>query len=427
MAAVWLALGSCGSVAPIDAPSTPVATSTPAHAVTPHASRTSSSESLSRAAVVAPAAADSAPPADPTRVQRAGAGEPSAPASPRAGDQPDAEPVARARDAASPVAGTPTPGADAEPTGDIFIVRGDDMLPILVPRAEELAFEVEVDLGIAGDVTAGKVTLSSGAEPYVEGLPQRGGAPRRSGKEVGWIKSVAEGSHLGYVLHHELYVRHLPQVMPRILYQDSQSGSENRRRKLKIGMQDGPFVAIYDHDGHCNIKGCDNREHFVESKWPWGDPYHCEKCKRPEHRVWKDSVSRPIPAGTVDMLSAVYLARSMVRDGRESTVFPLVDKQRVWSVELRRGQRKRIEVPAGRFDCVEIKLITTLPPGEKDDGSRFEGLFGIHGTIQIWFEATTGVPVLIAGSLPVPVVGELDVRVQLKRATGTPPEFRPQR
>jgi hypothetical protein len=329
----------------------------------------------------------------------------------------------RARDATSAAPETSEPDADA--TGDVMISRGAELLAILIPRSEELVFDVEVDLGIAGDVTAGKVTLSSGAEPYVEGLPPRGAAPKKSGKEVGWIKSVAEGSHLGYVLHHELYVRHLPQQMPRILYQDTQSGSENRRRKLKIGVQDGGLVCVYDHDGHC--KGCTNREHYVESKWPWGDPHHCDKCKRPEHRAWKDPVSRTIPAGSVDMLSAVYLARSIVRDGRENTVFSLIDKQRVWNVELRRGRRARIEVPAGRFECVEIQLLTSLPPGEKDDGSRFEGLFGIHGKIQIWFEQATGVPVLIAGSLPVPVVGELDVRVQLKSANGTPAAFVPLR
>jgi len=313
--------------------------------------------------------------------------------------------------------------SEAPPTGDLRIDRGPSAVPLLIPRGEELLFEVEIDLGALGDPTVGRVTLSSGADAYVEGLPSTRGAAKKSGLEVGWIKSRAQGRHLSYELDHELYVRHLPQVMPRILMNDTQRGSENRRRKLKVGLQDGVPTAVHEHDGHC--KDCTNPEHFVESRWMWGKPYHCEKCKQMEHRVWKPSLSRTVPDGTLDMLSAVYLARSMITTGQASTTFPLIDKQKLWNVALERGRRKIVRVPAGRFDCVEVQLKTSRPPSEPNDEEGFQGLFGIQGTIQIWFEATTGVPVLISGTLPVPILGDLDVRVQLKKATGTPSAFKP--
>lgn len=313
--------------------------------------------------------------------------------------------------------------SDAPPTGDLRIDRGAGQVPLLIPRDEELLFEVEIDLGPLGDPTVGRVTLSSGADPYVEGLPSARGGAKKSGREVGWIKSRAQGRHLSYELDHELYVRHLPQVMPHILLTDTQRGSENRRRKLKVGLVDGVLTAVHDHDGHC--KGCDNPEHFVESRWLWGKPSHCEKCKSMAHREWKPSQSRAVPEGTLDMLSAVYLARSMINTGQSSTVFPLIDKQKLWNVALERGRRKLVRVPAGRFDCVEVQLKTSRPAGEPSDDEGFQGLFGIHGTIQIWFEATTGVPVLISGTLPVPILGDLDVRVQLKKATGAPSAFKP--
>ncbi|MBK7874362.1 MAG: DUF3108 domain-containing protein [Planctomycetes bacterium] len=270
------------------------------------------------------------------------------------------------------------------------------------------------------------MTLSSGAEPYIEGLPTRGGATKKSGKEAGWIKSTARGNHLGYELDHQLYVRHLPRPMPRVLLTDTQKGSENRQRRLKLGSQDDKLVAIYEHDGHCKVKGCDQREHFVESKWIWGKPYQCEKCKKMEHRIWKEPMSREIPPGTLDMLSAVYLARTMVREGLDAVTFPLVDKQKLWEVDLKRGKRtKTIEVPAGRFSCTQVQLLTRVPAGEPSDGEGFQGLFGIQGTIQIWVETTTGVPVLISGTLPVPVLGDLDVRVELAKFKGTPAGFGP--
>lgn len=337
------------------------------------------------------------------------------------------EPRSSAEDAAPVLEGeSDAESEEAPPTGPLRIERGEGLLALLVPRGEELEFEVEIDLGALGEPTVGRVTLSSGAEPYSEGLPPRGGAGRKRGKEVGWLKSTARGSHLGYSLDHELYVRHLPQVMPRVLFTDTQKGSENRRRKLKVGESDGKLVVAYEHDGHC--KGCENREHFVESKWIWGKPSHCDKCKKAEHRKWKEPpLTREVPPGTLDMLSAVYLARTMVEEGLDSAKFSLVDKQKLWDVELTRGKRKVIEVPAGRFECTQVQLVTRVPAGEPRDGEGFQGLFGIQGSIAIWVHSKTGVPVLISGTLPVPVLGDLDVRVELTKFTGTVEGFGPVR
>jgi len=316
-------------------------------------------------------------------------------------------------------------GDPAQPaTGELRIERAGEGVALLIPRGEELTFDVEVDLGALGEPTVGKVTLSSGVDPYVEGLPTRATGANRERKEVGWLKSTAKGQYLGYELDHELVARHLPQSMPSILLTDTQKGSEARRRKLKVGQFEGALTGVYEHDGHC--KGCTNREHFVESKWVWGSASHCDKCRdKMDHRVWRDPLSRKVPEGTLDMLSAVYLARAMVRLGVDETHFPMLDKQKLWNVELKRGKPRKVEVPAGTYECVEIRLKTSMPEGEKDDGKGFQGLFGIQGTIQIFFEARTGVPVLISGSLPVPVIGELDVRVELKSAKGVPAEFAP--
>jgi hypothetical protein len=242
---------------------------------------------------------------------------------------------------------------------------------------------------------------------------------------MGWIRSFAKGGYSGYRVEHELRSRILPQVWPRIYHTDQQEGSESRHRELKVGEQEGATVAWYRNDGHC--RGCQNPEHFVESNWAWGEPEHCKKCKRPEHRVWKAPTTRPVPPSTVDMLSAVYLARTMIREGLERAEFPMVDKRKLWDVHLRAGRTKRIQTPAGRFQCREVRLSTTIPRGEKvDPGNEgFEGMFGIRGKIQIWMEARSGVPVLIEGEIPVPVLGGLDVQVELARYRGTPPVFGP--
>ncbi|HEV8111705.1 MAG TPA: DUF3108 domain-containing protein [Planctomycetota bacterium] len=323
-------------------------------------------------------------------------------------------------------AAIPVQSQKAKPpeSGPLLVPRGEGFDPIEIPRSEELVFAVEVDVGILGDPSVGTVTLTSGVEPYRAGLPPASGEPKHETPQwVGWIRSQARGSALGYELAHELDVRHLPQTWPAIFYRDTQSGSENRRRELKLGVLDGKSTAILRNDGHC--RGCSNPEHFVESAWLWGKPYHCEKCKRAEHRVWNDPHTRAIPPGTVDLLSAVYLARSMVRRGDTETTFAVLDKLKLWTLTIRRGSRKVIETPAGKFDCVSVSLSTAVPPGEPRDDKGFQGLFGIQGSIRIWMEAATGVPVTISGELPVPVVHSLELNVRLKSFRGTPPAFQP--
>jgi hypothetical protein len=301
--------------------------------------------------------------------------------------------------------------------------RGSGKSGVWVPRAETLEFDVVVDLPIFGKVTAGQVVLSARVEPYVAALlaTKEPGAPR---EWMGSIESVATGSHLGYTLHQVLKSRILPQAFPATYYTDTQTGSENRRRELKIGVQDGKSVDVYRNDGHC--KGCTNREHFIDSNWLWGKPSHCESCKRGEHRVWRPAKTREVPEGTLDMLSAVYLARTMVREGRSEETLQMVDELKLWNVQLAQGAKKRIEVPAGRFDCVEMRLKSSLPPGEPPPKDGFEGLFGLKGTIQVWFDARCGVPVQIQGEFPIKLLSsDLDVYVQLKGFRGAPREFAP--
>ncbi len=328
-------------------------------------------------------------------------------------------------------------GVPVREEGWVTVDRGDGFDALRIPREEKLEFEVSVDTFL-GDISAGSVTLSSGTEAYNRGLPFSGGstagqgtAPKSADKPgsksdsgiVGWIRSVAEGSYLGYTLHHELEVRHLPQAWPSAIYTDRQSGSENRQRELKIGLLEGKRTLVYRSDGHC--KGCSNPQHFIESAWLWAKPHHCEKCKRAEHRVWDPPETRDIPPGTVDLLTAVYLARELVREGRTSSTFPVLDRMKLWDVTIQRGETKSVEVPSGTFRCSSVQLKTAVPPGEKVDKDGFSGLFGIRGTIKIWMEEKSGVPVLISGELPVPVIKHLVVNVKLAAHHGTPPEFQP--
>ncbi len=127
----------------------------------------------------------------------------------------------------------------------------------------------------------------------------------------------------------------------------------------------------------------------------------------------------------MDMLGAVYLSRTLLLSGEEEVVFPLLDRTTLWELTLRRGDRKVVEVPAGRFDAIEIILDPKHYPGEPEkDKEKFEGLFGIRGSIHLWVDVTTGVPVRIAGSIPAGPV-DIDVDIFLEEFDGTPDLFKP--
>ncbi len=314
-------------------------------------------------------------------------------------------------------------GLDASITkGSLRIDRGDQE-PIWVPPAESLEFEVELDLGLLGDTGLGVVIMSSGVEPFVSGLPLPGQKLSTGGKNVGWIRITAHGEQLGYKLNHSIGTRFLPQVWPASINSETQTGSESRKREIKIGQRDGEWMSEYRANGHC--AGCERKEHFVIATLPWNNDYHCDRCKRAEHRHWKEPTPRAVPAQALDILGSVYLARNMIRSGLPEVNTTMVQKSDLWNVTLRSGQVADIRVPAGTFRCREVLLIVKPMPGEEGENRKFSGIFGIKGALKIWMNEGTGVPVLIEGDVPVGDIVDLHAKIRLAKFRGTPPAFRP--
>ena len=280
-----------------------------------------------------------------------------------------------------------------------FVVeRGVGEPDLLVPRGEHLGFGVHVALGPIG-ATVGSVDLDSGVEAYQQGLVLMVPNPEGKGKETAWLRAKAKGSYMWYDMKTVLDSRYLPKVWPSISHMYRQSGSENRRRESLFGVLDGKSQTSYRRD---TSKGAPSGE-----------------------QIWKPAEFRDIPVGSVDMLGAVYLSRTLLLSGQEEIVFPLLDKTTLWELTLRRGDKGIVEVPAGRFDAIEVILDPKPYPGEPDkDKEKFEGLFGIRGSIHLWVDVLTGVPVRITGTIPAGPV-EIDVDIFLEVFEGTPDLFLP--
>lgn len=315
---------------------------------------------------------------------------------------------------AAPPAALGTPSADDE--AGVLFDRGEE-LGFVIPPDEELDFQVILDVAVVGETGIGQFRLSAGVEEQRAGLgaAQPG---QLSGRRVGLIRGQAVGAALNYELDHLIEARVLPQAWPRVIYRDTQRGSENRKRELMYGMREDTPTSWARHDGHCGR--CKREEHMLEGSWPFSSKHHCKGCKRAEHRVWRKPKLQEVPEGAVDMLSAIFLARELVRTGLDELSFPLLDRDTYWEVTMTRARTRNIETPAGTFRCVEVKLDPKLPK-EKKEG-RFRGLFGIHGSLSIWLHATTGVPVELGGTIPAGIM-DVDVALRLSQFRGTPAGF----
>jgi hypothetical protein len=281
------------------------------------------------------------------------------------------------------------------------IERGEGQLPLLVPRKEELVYEVHVEWGVIG-AALGTVTMSATVEPYRGSLLLGGTNESAEKRETACMKAHAYGEHLLYTLDATLEARHQPQQWPHLVYNSTQSGTEERRREVLVGLKDGRMQSSYRRD--------------TDTGAPRGT------------RIWKEPVFRDVPAEALDMTSAVYLVRSFIRSGLETTTFPVLEKENLWEIGLSLGTRAVQETPAGRFDAVQVLLNASHYPGEpeSDEKGKFSGLFGLKGTIQLWVDRRTGIPVRIRGEVPAGPI-TLDADIVLSGFAGTPSAFSPLR
>lgn len=272
---------------------------------------------------------------------------------------------------------------------------------LLIPRAERLEYKAYMDLGPIGSHVGRVVQTCTVEEQLPSILLTKPSGPLG---EAASIRLYASGSYLTYEFESTLETRVLPQEWPRVRYASVSKSSRTRRREVLLGTREGAPLSSYRAD---TTKGA-----------PKGTP------------IWRPARERSVPEGTLDMLSAIFQARALIREGTPDLVFPLIDSDKLWQLRLRRGEEQRIETSEGTsFDVVEVVLEPSPYPGEtQEEKARFKGVFGIHGSMHLWVETHTGIAVRIQGELPLggdssPI--RVGIDVVLDSYSGTPPEFAP--
>ena len=311
---------------------------------------------------------------------------------------------------ACPLSGSPAPRADVQQQADsapapavvssptveetyLTVTRGEDLLDLLIPRNETLTFEARLGLGVI-EAEVGTVTLSSRVVPYRASL--LGGGGGESGGETGSITARATGGYTVYELDSTLETRFQPTAWPAMIHRMTQAGTEKRRRETLVGTDAGKPRTTYRSDTRHGA--------------PSGT------------RIWRPAEEVDAPVGVVDSLGGVFLVRTMLREGVDSVEVPVLDKDRVWNVTISLGESETIETGAGVFQARPVLLETTRRDVQESDDEEFSGPFGIKGDIRLWVEESTGVPVVIAGTLPAGPL-EIDLDIRLTSFEGCPEGF----
>ncbi|MHC4377697.1 MAG: DUF3108 domain-containing protein [Planctomycetota bacterium] len=262
--------------------------------------------------------------------------------------------------------------------------------PLEVTPGEELDYRIRLSVGSV-DTEVGRARIETGFEPY---RPPLFGASKDGAKgDVTWIRTTVRGGYQVYNVEQSIETRLQPSAWPRLLQRYDQTGTEQRRREVKIGIKDGRNLGELRSD--------------TDDGAPTGG------------RIWRAPVTFEVPPGAVDSMAALYLSRRLVGSEAENIEFLMVDKRRLWNVNVTRGERQVLQTGLGPRDAMELVLTTTRaePDQQQVEAAVFEGPFGIKGDLRLWFDEATGIPLLIAGRVPAGPV-EIEVEIRLEAAAG---------
>ena len=106
---------------------------------------------------------------------------------------------------------------------------------------------------------------------------------------------------------------------------------------------------------------------------------------------YSDGETFDVAAGVHDVLSAFYYVRTVPLPTGSSITIPTHDNKKSYEMLVKVHRRERVEVPAGKFDCVVVEPIL-----------KSEGVFKSKGSIHVWLtDDARRIPVLVKSKIPI--------------------------
>jgi len=112
---------------------------------------------------------------------------------------------------------------------------------------------------------------------------------------------------------------------------------------------------------------------------------------RAKKAVYENGASYDVPSGVHDVLSAFYYVRTCsLPDGAVISI-PTHDNEKSYEMVVNVLRRERVEVPAGKFDCVLVEPVL-----------KSEGIFKSKGQMLVWLsDDDRRIPVQVKCKVPI--------------------------
>jgi hypothetical protein len=123
--------------------------------------------------------------------------------------------------------------------------------------------------------------------------------------------------------------------------------------------------------------------------------------------IYQGGATYDVPAHVQDVLSAFYYVRTRPLALGTTVQVPTHDNRKSYEMEVKVHKRERIEVPAGKFDCILVEPVL-----------KSEGVFKSKGSILIWLsDDDRRIPVLVKSKVPIGSISVslTDMRLSFER------------
>jgi hypothetical protein len=124
--------------------------------------------------------------------------------------------------------------------------------------------------------------------------------------------------------------------------------------------------------------------------------------------TYADGPTLDVPARVHDVLSAFYYVRTRPLAVGSTFTVPTHDNKKSYEMEVRVLRKERVEVPAGKFDCIVVEPVL-----------KSEGVFKAKGSIYVWLsDDERRIPVLVRSKVPIGSISVTltDMRLAFERS-----------
>lgn len=157
-------------------------------------------------------------------------------------------------------------------------------------------------------------------------------------------------------------------------------------RRKEVGTEKREYAVIFDRDaGRATYRRKPGKFASVEQM---------------DATPWENRSTYPVSPEVNDILYTLYFARDIGDRVGNKKYYLFVEKTKIWKAMVAVTGEKRIDLgTAGTFDALKIAIEPDYTD-EPEMGEKFSGLFGVEGSLEVWVDKRTRIPLIVRGRVP---------------------------